>query len=62
MCVQAGVNILDGMLVKYGATMVGYAVCAIPVFSAKSIAAQRGMPEAEVVAVCSLFHNSYCND
>jgi len=30
--------------------MVGYAVCAIPVFSAKSIAAQRGLPEAEVVA------------
>eukprot|EP00698_Gefionella_okellyi_P021285 TRINITY_DN6860_c0_g1_i1.p1 TRINITY_DN6860_c0_g1~~TRINITY_DN6860_c0_g1_i1.p1 ORF type:complete len:677 (-),score=196.23 TRINITY_DN6860_c0_g1_i1:1093-3123(-) len=47
---QAGVNILDGMLVKYGATMVGYAVCAIPVFNAANRAKEMGMKESEIVA------------
>ena len=30
-------NIIDGMLVKYGATMVGYFICGLPVFGPGSV-------------------------
>lgn len=38
---QAFVNVFDGWLVKYGASMAGYAVVALPVFGALSLSPQN---------------------